>query len=202
MSGTQDRPQGREAQRLQTRKRVLDAAVAEFGRVGAADADIATIVEDAGVARGTFYFHFPTKEHVLLELEQHEEARIAGELRRFLRTPRDLPEVLAKVVRLVSALERRLGDKLFKDLIAVHFSPTRPLDDTWRERPVITVVAQEIEHAAARGEAQLAVQSYHSAVFFLLGLYAVLTTTSGATDVRTAALADYLTSTLRSLEPR
>ncbi|MFD6453412.1 MULTISPECIES: TetR/AcrR family transcriptional regulator [unclassified Nocardia] len=202
MSEIQDKPQGRQAQRLHTRKRVLDAAVAEFGRAGAAEADIATIVEDAGVARGTFYFHFPTKEHVLLELEQREEKRIAGELGRYLRTPHDLAGVLAKVVRLVAALERRLGSKLFKDLLAVHFSPTRPLDDTWREHSVIALVAQEIEQAAERGEAQLVVESYHSAVFFLIGLYALLTSTSGSKALRTAVLADYVTTTLRSLEPR
>ena len=44
----------------------------------------------AGVAHGTFYFHFPTKEHVLLELERREEARVATELARFLEAPHDL----------------------------------------------------------------------------------------------------------------
>ena len=34
---------------------------------GFSNAQIDRIVERAGVARGTFYFHFPTKEHVLVE---------------------------------------------------------------------------------------------------------------------------------------
>ena len=70
----------REAQRLQTRARVFDAAVAEFGRSGLAGADVAAIAATAGVARGTFYFHFPTKEHVLVELERAEEAKIVATL--------------------------------------------------------------------------------------------------------------------------
>ena len=70
----------REAQRLQTRARVFDAAVAEIGRSGLAGADVAAIAAAAGVARGTFYFHFPTKEHVLVELERAEEVKIVATL--------------------------------------------------------------------------------------------------------------------------
>ncbi|PRC42631.1 TetR family transcriptional regulator, partial [Mycobacterium sp. ITM-2017-0098] len=55
----------REAKRLQTRERLLGAAVAEFKRAGITDADVGAIVAAAGVAHGTFFFHFPTKEHVL-----------------------------------------------------------------------------------------------------------------------------------------
>ena len=57
----QKNPTGRQAQRLRTRERVLDAAVVEFQRSGVNSADINAIVEAAGVARSTFYFHFPTK---------------------------------------------------------------------------------------------------------------------------------------------
>ena len=38
-----------------------------------AEADVGAIVAAAGVAHGTFYFHFPTKEHVLFELERQAE---------------------------------------------------------------------------------------------------------------------------------
>lgn len=202
MSEIQDRPRGREAQRLQTRQRVLDAAVAEFKETGMAEADVGAIVESAGVARGTFYFHFPTKEHVLLELEAREEARIAQQLTRFLAEPRDLPTALSKTIQLVAAMEGRLGSLLFKDLLAVHFSPTRPLTDEWMEHRVIVLVVRILENARDAGEAELAVDPYHSAVFFLLGLYALLTTTTSTKQLRDVALDSYLTTVLRSLEPR
>ena len=70
----------RETQRLETRARLFDAAVAEIKRSGLARADVSAIVAAAGVARGTFYFHFPTKEHVVVELERNEEARIIAKL--------------------------------------------------------------------------------------------------------------------------
>lgn len=202
MTDIRDKPRGREAQRLETRQRVLDAAIAEFRVTGMADADLGAIVTAAGVARGTFYFHFPTKEHVLLALEEREEARIARALTRFLATPRDLATSLAKTIQLVLALERRLGKLLFKDLLAVHFSPTRPLTEEWREHEVIVLVARMIERAAAAGEAQIEVDPFHSAVFFLLGLYGLLTTTTDAKQLRTAVLDSYLSTVLRSLEPR
>ena len=75
------------SRRLQTRERILGAAIAEFKRSGMAGAEVNAIVAAAGVAHGTFYFHFPTKEHVLLELETREEARIAAEFARFLGQP-------------------------------------------------------------------------------------------------------------------
>ncbi|WP_433621229.1 TetR/AcrR family transcriptional regulator [Nocardia sp. CA-120079] len=202
MSEVQDKPRGREAQRLQTRQRVLDAAIAEFKNVGMAEADIGAIVQAAGVARGTFYFHFPTKEHALLELEAREEARIAKELSRFLATPHDLKSALEKTIQLVLGLERRLGSLLFKELLAIHFSPTRPLDDEWREHRVIILVVEEIQRARDNGEAEIAVDPYHSAVFFLLGLYAMLSSTSGSKSLRANALDSYLITVLRSLEPR
>ena len=43
-------------------------------------------------------------------------------------------------------LERRLGAALFKDFLALHFSQTRPADES-TEHPVIVTVAQEIEQA-------------------------------------------------------
>ena len=202
MSEVHDKPGAREAQRLRTRQRVFDAAIAEFGSAGMADADIGAIAEAAGVARGTFYFHFPSKEHALLELEDREETRIAEELSQFLTTPHNLESALRQAIRLVSGLERRLGNLLFKELLAIHFSPSRPLSDEWREHPVIILVVEEIQRARDHGEAEIAVDPYHSAVFFLIGLYALLTTTSGSAALRDSVLDNYLTTVLRSLEPR
>ena len=70
----------REARRVETRARLFDAAIAEIGRSGLAGADVSTIAATVGVARGTFYFHFPTKEHVVVEAERAEEAKIVARL--------------------------------------------------------------------------------------------------------------------------
>ena len=194
-----DKPSAREAKRLQTKERLMGAAIAEFKRSGMADADVGAIVTAAGVAHGTFFFHFPTKEHVLLELEHREEERIAKQLGRFLESKQDLASVLNEAVRLVVGLERRLGDLLFKDFLALHFSQTRPPAEEGKDHPVIVVVAQEIERAQKQGRVDPEVNPMNSAVFFLLGLYALLTTTS-TWPMRDTMLDDYVARAYRSME--
>jgi AcrR family transcriptional regulator len=192
-----ERPSAREAKRLQTRERLMGAAIAEFKRSGIATADVSAIVAAAGVAHGTFFFHFPTKEHVLLELEHREEERIAKELGRFVTSQRDLSSTLKEAVHLVMGLERRLGAVLFKDFLALHFSQTRPVDES-KEHPVIVLVAQQIEGAQDGGRVDPDVNPMNSAVFFLLGLYALLTTTHDW-PAQDAMLEDYVTRNLRSI---
>jgi AcrR family transcriptional regulator len=195
-----DKPSARETKRLQTRERLMGAAIAEFKRSGIAAADVGAIVAAAGVAHGTFFFHFPTKEHVLLELERREEERIAKQLGRYVDSHRDLRSILKEAVRLVVGLERRLGSVLFKDFLALHFSQTRPVDES-KEHPVIVRVAAEIELAQHRGQVDSDANPMNSAVFFLLGLYALLITTHDW-PTQGAMLDDYVTRTLRSIEAR
>jgi TetR/AcrR family transcriptional regulator, repressor for uid operon len=191
----------REARRLQTRQRILGAAIAEFKRSGMVGADVAAIVAAAGVAHGTFFFHFPSKEHVLLELERQEEARIAGELAWFLQTTHHLVAALTEVVHLVASLEQRLGPLLFKELLALHFSPSRPQKDDWTDHPVIVLLVSEIERARGDGEVHPEVDAFYSATFFLLGIYGVLTTTDNP-DARDTMLTKLVASAVRGLEVR
>ena len=191
----------RETRRLQTRQRILGAAIAEFKRSGMAGADVGAVVAAAGVAHGTFYFHFPTKEHVLLELERREEARVGAEFARFLEENHDLETALAEVTRLVLGLEQLLGRRLFKELLALHFSPSRPQADGWTDHPVIVLLVREIERARGDGEVHPEVDAFYSATFFLLGIYGVLTTTDNP-DTRDTMLAKLVASAVRGLEVR
>jgi AcrR family transcriptional regulator len=196
------KPKGPDLQRRQTHQRIFRAAIAEFKRAGMADADVGAIVTASRVARGTFYFHFPSKEHVLLELERREEKRIAGELTRFVQTPKSLPDMLSEVVRVVVAAERRLGGVLFKDVLAVHFSPMRPADDEWTDHEIIVVLVGQIEAARARGDVDQSVDATLSAMYFVLGLYALLTTTQRSTALRTFMLDNFVTQVWRGMEAR
>ena len=199
---TSVRPTTRETRRLQTRQRILGAAIAEFKRSGMAAADVGAIVASAGVAHGTFFFHFPTKEHVLLELETREESRLASELARFLKQPHNLATTLTKVKELVISVEDRLGGLLFKDVLALHFSPSRPRhDEVWTDHPVIVLLVDEIDRAREHGEAHPDVDAFCSAVFFLLGVYGVLSTTSSQA-ARDTMLRELVATAVRSLEVR
>jgi AcrR family transcriptional regulator len=190
----------REEQRRRTRARILDAAIVEFKRAGSNSADINAIVEAAGVARSTFYFHFPTKEHVLLELIRRDEDYLGEELGRFLDTRRGLPAVLDEIIRLVVALEKRWGATLFRDVISLYFSPARPADDHWIKHPTFVLLAAEIERARNRGELYDDVDAYDSAAFFLIGVHAQLISAGVPGSGRDEVLKKFVKSTLRSLQ--
>ncbi len=141
------------------------------------------------MAHGTFFFHFPSKEHVLLELESREEARHGQRNSPHSSTAtHDLATVLTEAVHLVTGLEQRLGSLLFKELLALHFSPTRPTKDEWTDHPVIVLLVREIERARGDGDVHPEVDAFYSAAFFLLGIYGVLTTTANG-DTRDTMLA-------------
>jgi TetR/AcrR family transcriptional regulator, repressor for uid operon len=198
---------GRDVQRRETRQRVYAAAIAEFKRTGMAAADLGVIAKEAGVARGTFYFHFPTKEHVLAELERREEARLAAALSKFLAEPHDLAAALAEVVRLIMAMERRVGKVLFREMLALHFSPRRPEllpgAEQWGEYPAMTLVVQAIELARQRGEVYPGADALRTAQFFMLGLYAMLITShEHPKAVRAEIIDNFLAIVLRGVESR
>lgn len=191
----------RELRRLRTRERILGAAIAEFTSSGMTHADIDVIATAAGVAHGTFFFHFPSKEHVLLELEACEEARMATRFGRYLEGTHTLASILDHVVQLITGLERRLGPSLFKVILALHFSPTRPGADESTDHPLIVLLVREIERARGDEKVPPEVDAFYSATFFLLGIYGVLTTTSNA-DSRDHMLTGLVTTALRGLEAR
>jgi AcrR family transcriptional regulator len=194
-----EKPPERGRKGLQTRERLFGAAIAEFKRQGMAASDTTAIASAAGVAHGTFFFHFPTKEHVLLELERREEERMTVELTRYFSKAHDLRGTLTETVRILEKLERRLGGRLFKDILVLHFSSTRPASDEWSTHPVIVAVIDELGRAQSRGEIPADVDVMHNGVSFLVGLYAMLISIPTDREFRTRALDEYLTTYMYGL---
>jgi AcrR family transcriptional regulator len=184
-----------------TRERLLGAAIGEFRRAGVANADVKAIAAAAGVAPATFYFHFPTKEHVLVELERREEDRIALELTRFFAESHGLQEVLTRIVTTVQGLEQRLGGPLFKDFLSLHFSAARPPEEIWTNHPVIVVVVEELRRAHERSAIPPDVDPFYSGVFFLVGLYALLITLPATEPMREQVLKQYVETSLHGMRP-
>jgi AcrR family transcriptional regulator len=59
-----------------TRRRLLEAAEQVFGRLGYHDASIVKITEAAGVAQGTFYVYFESKQEIFDELVEDLNRRV------------------------------------------------------------------------------------------------------------------------------
>ena len=93
----------RDQQREETRRRLYEAALEVFRRDGFVACRIDDIVRTAGVSRGSFYFHFPTKDDVLIELMRETERQITAALDAL---PEDaaLESVLATVVSSLVAI--------------------------------------------------------------------------------------------------
>ena len=192
----------RETQRLETRARLFDAAVTEIGRSGLAGADVSTIAAAAGVARGTFYFHFPTKEHVVVEVERAEEARIVARLATTESEPTELLSMFSLLVREVLAAERRLGPVFFRDMLGLHFSSTRPVEDELSEHPLAEFVVAAIAQAQAAGRVTPDADAGELGVFFLTGLFALLATDTSAPTARAALMDRYAKTIIQGMENR
>jgi AcrR family transcriptional regulator len=192
----------RETQRLETRARLFDAAVAEISRSGLAGADVSTIAAAAGVARGTFYFHFPTKEHVVVEMERAEEAKIVARLATRQSEPTNLLSMLSLLVSEVLAAERRLGPVFFRDMLGLHFSSTRPVEDELSEHPLAEFVVAAIAQAQAAGRVTPDADAGELGVFFLTGLFALLATDASAPEARADLIDRYAKTIVQGMETR
>jgi AcrR family transcriptional regulator len=177
---------------------VFDAALAEIGQSGLAGADVAAIAAAAGVVRGTFYFHFPTKEHVLVELERAEEAKIVAKLD--TGATGDVIAMLSLLVRQVLAAERRLGPVVFRDMLGLHFSATRPVEDEMTEHPLARYLIDVFARAQAAGHVRRDAQPGELGVIFLTGLFALLATGLGLSRARAALLDRYVTTIVQGME--
>jgi len=149
LEGLPARPRPRERAGDRTRARLFEAALAEFRRVGIEAASIARIAERAGVSRPAFYFHFPTKEHVLLELqwslERETVERLAG--------GRSLREVLEEFVETMLDAERRLESSgLLRDILILYARRPAGVDLRDQPLPLVAALGEHFAEGARRGE--------------------------------------------------
>src|SRR5216110_834142 len=76
-------PRGRHAPPLEIRlsvqrRRLLEAAAAEFARSGYAEASAESISREAGMSKATFYEHFANKEECILALFDEGARTVLG----------------------------------------------------------------------------------------------------------------------------
>jgi AcrR family transcriptional regulator len=92
---TQTGTDGRElkAKGLETRRRLLDAAELVFAELGFYDASIVKITEAAGVAQGTFYLYFASKQEIFEELVRDLNLRVRQAMQEAASQGRDRIEV-------------------------------------------------------------------------------------------------------------
>lgn len=77
-----DLPRPSTARGEATRKKLLKAAEREIGSKGFYQASVSSITREAGVAQGTFYLYFHSKEDALRELVRYMGRQLRGALTR------------------------------------------------------------------------------------------------------------------------
>jgi AcrR family transcriptional regulator len=171
------RADGREQRSLATRRRIYEAAIEEFRRVGFDAASIARIAVRAGVSRPSFYFHFPTKQHVLLELQWVLEHEVVGRIA----DREEGEEALHAFVDELLRVRDRVGrEDLFRDILHNWVRP--PEDVDWQEQPMPAVeeVRRRFEQTAAAGRLREDVPPDRATVLFLTSVFGYLIADSGA----------------------
>jgi len=139
----------RERKRDLTRARLFEAALAEFRRVGFDRSSVSQIAREAGVSRASFYFHYPTKEHVLLELQwglqQHMAERVAA--------CDSLRSALYELVDGLIEAETNVEDAdLHRDMLMIHVRRPEGLGLEDLPSPIQEELLRQITAGAERGE--------------------------------------------------
>lgn len=163
----------RDKQREETRKKLYHAALEVFCRDGVAACRIEDIAQIASVSRAAFYFHFPSKDDVLLELLKESETPICDAIEALPPTA-TLQDVFDTLIAQMSAFWSE-GDrrKLLVEMFSVSMRRTTIVTD--REAEVVrAVVTKRFVVAGERKELSAAMPAEILADFYLLNCLAAM----------------------------
>lgn len=98
-------------------QQIIDAAIRVFARTGYYNSRVSDIAREAGIASGTIYLYFKTKEDILITLFRDKMSVFVSSLRRAIA---DEPDAVAKVRRLVRLhFEMLEGDPDLAEVVQV-----------------------------------------------------------------------------------
>jgi len=97
-----------QADAASSRERILDAALEVIARQGYSAAGVQEIVDLSGTSKGSFYFHFPSKERMVMALVERMSDKLVAKVRESVRNqPTPLHRVAASVDALMAVFARK-----------------------------------------------------------------------------------------------
>lgn len=193
----------REQRRLETRELLYQLAIAELHRVGTSRARVRDIADAAGVVPGTFYFHFPTLDHVVFEFWQRNSRRFVTRLRELVPDGdrADVARFLRAVGDAMVDVEAEVGDAaLVRDSIALVLRPPERVD--LRRNPIAELVVGFFARAAERGAIASELRPEELASVLLTSILGALAAASDDPAERRQGLRRTIDFFLRALAPR
>ena len=175
----------REQKRLETKRRLYEAALEVVRQDGVHGARIEAIADRAGASRAAFYFHFPTREAVLVMALEESEGRVGGAIAA-LEPELPIDALLARVAELIAA-EWQDDPTLFAGVGAVALRGVSATGQA-APSPVRTALGARFARAAERGETIALVPPQMLADLFLLNQFAVALAWSSDPSLPLAAL--------------
>jgi AcrR family transcriptional regulator len=175
----------RERRGDRTRARLLAAALAEFRAEGFGRASVAAIAERAGVSRPTFYFYFPTKDHVLLELQRSIEEPLARRIEQCAA----LSQAIDAFVEGLLESQAAVGDpRLYGEMLRIYVRrpPEVSLDE--QASPVLQALGRQFARGARGGELRRGLDPARATHLCLTSVFGYLISARGAGDDRRADL--------------
>jgi len=161
----------RSLQKEATRERLFTTAMQLFEERGCDAVNIDDIVRAAGVARGTFYFHFPGKDDVLLEAVRRAERDTAALIKA---APGDSlrAALAATAAGFADAWEHRRDVLLHASAVALR--RIAAVEDEREQEPLRRELVVHVDAAIARGEVRTDLPSQMLADMFLLDLFGAM----------------------------
>lgn len=157
-----------------TRERIFQAALAEFRASGVDGASIGAIAQRAGTSRASFYFHYPSKEAVLLDLQWRvevwvvEQSRDCHDLKSFLR---------ALIDAMCEADTTLAAGGLLRVMLAVYIRHPAGIDLSVQKYPIMTEVIRRF--ASSRDALRPGLDPGQAAELFLAGVFGLVAGTPG-----------------------
>lgn len=167
---------GRDRQRLESRERLFDAALSEIRENGLAAAQVDRISAAVGLSRAAFYFHFATKEDVLLEWERRQEEEILGRLDRSTGGARTLRAALLEIVSSLGELAASPDGRLVRDALSIHVRGNSEAG----LYPLLVEMERRLAAALRVGELRPDVDARQGAILFLSNVFGFLVARSTA----------------------
>ena len=177
-----------------TQQAILDAAAAEFGERGFHEASISGITRRAGVALGSFYTYFDSKDAVFRALVQHMSGQVRDHVAPSIRAASD------------GIAAERAGLSEFIAFVRAHKEIYRIIDesefvdpDSFRQHYATTAerIRQRLEAAAGRGDLIDGVGEVHAWAIMGMNVFLGLRYGVWAEDVEPAMVADTVAEMLR-----